>query len=87
MAITASQVKELREMTGSPKLHVRAKAGIICATIGLVANCALCGASLYTLYTRPEIMDQVNDIFEKQYGMSYDEMLEMILDSGNTPDL
>ena len=32
-------------------------------------------------------MDQVNDIFEKQYGMSYDEMLEMILDSGNTPDL
>ena len=71
----------------SPKLHVRAKAGIICATIGLVANCALCGASLYTLYTRPEIMDQVNDIFEKQYGMSYDEMLEMILDSGNTPDL
>lgn len=71
----------------SPRLQVKAKAGIICATIGLIANCALCGTSLYMLYTRPEIMDQVNDIFEKQYGMSYDEMLEMILDNGNTPDL
>lgn len=71
----------------SPGLQVKAKAGIICATIGLVANCALCTTSLYMLYTKPEIMKQVNDIFEKQYGMSYDEMLEMILDNGNTPDL
>lgn len=71
----------------SPGLQMKAKAGIICATIGLVANCALCTTSLYMLYTRPEIMEQVNDIFEKQYGMSYDEMLEMILDNGNTPDL
>ena len=71
----------------SPRLHVKAKAGIICATIGLIANCALCTTSLYMLYTKPEIMEQVNDIFEKQYGMSYDEMLEMILDNGNTPDL
>ena len=69
----------------SPGLHVKAKAGIICATIGLAANCALCTASLYMLYTRPEIMEQVNDIFEKQYGMSYEEMREMILDNGNTP--
>ena len=71
----------------SPGLQVKAKAGIICAAIGLIANCALCTTSLYMLYTKPEIMEQVNDIFEKQYGMSYDEMLEMILDNGNTPDL
>ena len=35
------------------------------------------------LYTKPEIMNQVNDIFERQYGMSYNEMLEMILDDNN----
>ena len=34
------------------------------------------------LYTKPEIMDQVNDLFESQYGMSYEEMLRMILDDG-----
>ena len=65
----------------APKLNSKAKAGIICATIGLIANCALCGTSLYILYTKPEIMNQVNEIFEMQYGMSYNEMLEMILDS------
>ena len=66
----------------APKLASRAKAGMICATISLIANCALCGTSLYMLYTRPEIMNQFNDIFEKQYGMSYDEMIEMILEDG-----
>lgn len=67
----------------APRLNTKARAGIICATIGLIANCALCGTSLYMLYTKPEIMNQVNDIFERQYGMSYNEMLEMILDDNN----
>ncbi len=66
----------------APKLASKAKAGIICATIGLIANSVLCTTTLYMLYTRPEIMDQVNDIFEKQYGMSYDEMIETILEDG-----
>lgn len=66
----------------APKLAAKAKAGLICATVGLIANCALCGTTLYMLYTKPEIMDQVNDIFEKQYGMSYDELIETILEDG-----
>lgn len=65
-----------------PKMGTKARAGIICATIGLIANCALCGTSIYMLYTKPEIMEQVNDLFENQYGMSYEEMLRMILDDG-----
>ncbi len=65
-----------------PKMNAKARAGIICATIGMIANCALCGTSIYMLYTKPEIMDQVNDLFESQYGMSYEEMLRMILDDG-----
>lgn len=64
----------------APRMAAKAKAGIICAAIGLAANFALCSASFYLLYTRPEIMNQVNDIFEKQYGMSYSEMIDMILD-------
>lgn len=66
----------------APRMNTKAKAGIICATIGLAANCALCTTSLYMLYTKPEIMQQVNDIFESQYGMSYDEMIRTILDDG-----
>lgn len=67
----------------APRMLSKAKAGIICAAIGLTANCALCGTSLYMLYTNPEILEQVNDIFEDQYGMSYEDMLETILkDSG-----
>lgn len=62
------------------RMATKAKAGIICAAIGLAANCSLCSASLYMLYTRPEIMNQVNTIFENQYGVSYDEMINMILD-------
>lgn len=64
------------------KMNTKAKAGIICATIGLTANCVLCGTSVYMLSTRPEIMEQVNDIFESQYGMSYEEMLKTILEDG-----
>lgn len=65
----------------APRLATKAKAGVICATVGLIANCALCGTGLYMLYTQPEIMNQVNDIFEKQYGMSYSEMIDMILNN------
>ena len=65
------------------KMNGKAKAGIICATIGLIANCALCGTSFYMLYTNPQIMNQVNEIFETQYGLSYEEMLKMILEDGS----
>lgn len=64
------------------RMNGKARAGIICAAIGLIANCALCGTSAYMLYTKPEIMNQVNEIFETQYGMSYEEMLKMILEDG-----
>lgn len=60
-------------------MTAKARAGIICAAIGLAANCALCSTTLYMLYTKPDIMQQVNDIFESQYGMSYTEMIESIL--------
>ena len=65
----------------APRMAAKAKAGVICAAIGLTANCILCGSSLYMLYTKPEIMNQVNEIFENQYGMSYSEMIEMILEN------
>ena len=63
----------------APGMTAKARAGIICAAIGLAANCALCSTTLYMLYTKPDIMQQVNDIFESQYGMSYTEMIESIL--------
>ena len=68
----------------APRMTTKARAGILCAAIGLAANCALCSTTFYMLYTKPEIMQQVNDIFESQYGMSYTEMIESILNDGTT---
>ena len=68
----------------APRMTTRARAGILCAAIGLAANCALCSTTLYMLYTKPDIMQQVNDVFESQYGMSYTEMIESILNDGTT---
>lgn len=69
----------------APKMISKAKAGVICAAIGLTANCALCTTSFYMLYTKPEIMNQVNEIFESQYGISYTEMMEILLDGEELP--
>lgn len=68
----------------APRMTAKARAGVICAAIGLAANCALCSTTLYMLYTKPDIMQQVNDVFESQYGMSYTEMIESILNDGTT---
>lgn len=66
-----------------PKLHSKATAGVICATCGLVINTVIVALCMVLLFTDPDVRAQVNKTFEKQYGMTFDEMWDEIMeDSG-----
>lgn len=65
-----------------PRIVGKAKTGMICAVTGVLCTCFLCTASFIALYTNPELMDQVNEVFETQYGMSYEELMETLLNTG-----
>lgn len=64
-----------------PKLLGNARTGIICATIGLIANIVIITGSMTLLFTNDAVRAQVNEMFEQQYGQSFDEMLEEILEN------
>ncbi len=66
----------------SPKLLSKAKTGIICAIAGLVLNTIIVTASITLLFTNPDVRDQVNKTFEKQYGMTFDEMWKEMMEEG-----
>lgn len=63
-----------------PKLLSKAKTGIICATTGLILNTIIVTASITLLFTNPDVRNQVNETFEKQYGMSFDEMWKELIE-------
>lgn len=65
------------------KMVSKAKAGIICAVAGLVTNVALTVLSFYLVFTVPDLMDQVNDMFEDIYGVTFEEMLDDIMEGEN----
>lgn len=68
-----------------PKLFGKARTGIICAIAGLITNTVLITGCIVMIFTNDDIRAQVNQTFEEQYGQTFDEMLEEILEnSGNT---
>ena len=67
-----------------PNLLSRARTGIICAVIGLVMNTIIVTASMVLLFTNPEVRAEVNKTFEKQYGMSFDEMWEEMIENNGS---
>lgn len=64
------------------KMAGRAKAGMICCIVSLCLDIALCAFSVWLVFSlpriSPELTDEVNKIFEEQYGVSYDEMMDDI---------
>ncbi|MBO5472691.1 MAG: hypothetical protein J6A08_02725 [Lachnospiraceae bacterium] len=70
------------------KLLGKAKAGITCCIIGLAADILLCAGSVYLVINlptlMPEIVDEVNEMCEEQYGFSYDELMEELDKIWNT---
>ncbi len=69
----------------SRKTGTTARIGIICASIGLVFNCFMLAAGIRMLYTHPEIMEQADQIIEEQYGMTYEELINAILNGSEIP--
>lgn len=63
-----------------PKLLSKATAGVICATCGLVINTVIVVACMVLLFTDPDVKAQVNKTFEKQYGVTFDEMWDEIME-------
>jgi hypothetical protein len=64
------------------KLLSKAKAGIACCTMGLVLDILVCVGSVYLVFNLPTLMpdmvDEVNEMCEEQYGISYDELMDEI---------
>lgn len=62
------------------KMTGKARAGLICCITGLVLDIVLCIFSVYLVFAlpdiMPEMMDEVNEMCEDKYGMSYDEILD-----------
>lgn len=69
-----------------PKLFPKAKTGIICAAIGLVVNTFLVTSVMYMLFTDPDIRSEVNRTFKKQYGITFDEALDEIMEENGLYD-
>lgn len=65
------------------KLLSKARTGVICATIGLILNTTFVTSCTVLFFTNAEVREEVNRTFEQQYGVTFDEMWEEIMeDSG-----
>lgn len=62
------------------KMLGKAKAGITCCIIGLAADILLCAGSVYLVVNlptlMPEMVNEVNEMCEEEYGFSYYELMD-----------
>lgn len=63
----------------------KAKIGLICATVGIVFNCLLIAATFQAMRTNPQILEKANELIKEQYGMTYEEMINAILNGEEIP--
>ncbi len=66
-----------------PKLFSNAKTGIICAVSGIALNTIIVTSIVYLVFTNPYIREMVNQEYEKQYGITFDEMIEEIMEGND----
>ena len=60
--------------------HPSAKSATILASIALVANVALVGGTVYTILGDSPMHDELNETYEEMFGMTYDEILQGVMD-------
>lgn len=63
----------------------KAKIGLFCATAGIVFNCLLIAATFQAMRTNPQIFEKANELIKEQYGMTYEEMINAILNGEEIP--
>ncbi|MCM1252015.1 MAG: hypothetical protein NC321_04275 [Clostridium sp.] len=66
-----------------PQFFSKAKTGIICAVSGLIINTVLIGCITVLLSTDSDFRNEVNRTFEEQYGISFDEVIEEIMEEND----
>lgn len=70
------------------KMLSKAKAGVICCIIGLAADILLCIGSVYLVINLPALMpdmvDEVSEMCEEQYGFTYEELMDELNDIWST---
>ncbi len=67
------------------KLFSKAKTGILCAVIGLSVNTVLVTSCMYLFFTNPEVRRDINRTVERQYGVSFDELMDDIIKNNGYP--
>ena len=55
------------------KMAGSAKAGIVCAVVGLVLNVLVVSVSLYTVFTDARVFRQFDSMYEQFYGDSFSD--------------
>ena len=63
----------------------KAKIGMICATAGILFNCLLIGTTFHALQTDPQVLERANELIKEQYGMTYEEIINAILNGEEIP--
>lgn len=60
--------------------HPSAKSAVILASIALIGNVALVGGTVYTILGDSPMHDELNATYEEMFGMTYDEILQGVMD-------
>ncbi|MDE6844478.1 MAG: hypothetical protein K2J99_01745 [Lachnospiraceae bacterium] len=69
----------------APKLISKARIGITCAVVGILFTGSYIITTTKCAYDNPELLEQALDNFEEQYGISYEELINTMLDGGELP--
>lgn len=69
----------------APKLASRAKISVICATAGILFSGALFVSTLLAVSRNPALLQEAMDNFEEQYGVSYEELMQMMINGEDLP--
>lgn len=62
------------------EFHKTAKNGILMSVLAMVINVVLVGGTCFLILGDTSIHDEINTTYEEMFGMSYDEILEGIMD-------
>lgn len=69
----------------SPKLISKARIGATCAIAGILFTGSFFITTVKAVHDNPALLEQALDNFEEQYGMSYEELINTMLNGGELP--
>ena len=69
----------------APKLVSKAKIGATCAIAGILLTGSIFVSTAKAVHDNPELLEQALDNFEKQYGVSYEELINTMINGSELP--